>query len=140
MGAAPVRLSSCAPVPLFDPTSSCGRRSLDSPPTQLAFKSISLRAHGPPHLQDQDTCTRVFLEPWVSWAATLLLKAQSLILGILNTTQPTTKRKQHPPPPCLAHFPLCLIMTTLRILFLGELHLPPDKPFLSNILGDLLGK
>lgn len=127
-GWVPARQSGC-----LIPPAAAGR-SQDSPPTQLAFKRMGLL-----------TCrTRtpapVFLEPWVSWAATLLLKAPKPHLRDLERNTANHKEKTAPTHSCLARFPLCLIMTTSRILFLGELHLPPDKPFLSNILGDLFGK
>lgn len=63
-----------------------------------------------------------------------------LRLGIWKRTTTSHTAKTAPTRSRLAHFPLCLIMMTSRILFLGELYPPPNKTFLSPILRHLLGK
>lgn len=111
------------------------------PQSGLPARPPGLQAHPPPHLRGQDTCACLPGAPGLlgSLSPTGSPESSSEVRDLeRNTTN--HKEKTAPTHSCLAHFPLCLIMMTSRILFLEELYLPPDKPLLSALLGDLLGK
>lgn len=92
VGAAPVGPGSCARVPpsdLGEQPAGLGR-SPDARPASMSLSLLSCGAQAPAPL---------FLEPWVSWAATHLLEAQKphLGLGILNAPhRPQRQNSPHP--------------------------------------------